>query len=116
MRNSALLNTMISITRSILSPLLIIMGFGVIGAVLGYVSSYLLASITGAFLLYFSHYRKLPRADGNFRKDLGTMLGYGSFLYFSGTLGGALGVYKMGAQKTQSFSSGMNGQSLNTSP
>jgi O-antigen/teichoic acid export membrane protein len=94
MKNSALLNTMISITRSILSPLLIIMGFGVLGAVLGYVSSYLLASITGALLLYFSHYRKLPRTDGNFRKDLGAMLGYGSFLYFSGTLGGALGVYQ----------------------
>jgi O-antigen/teichoic acid export membrane protein len=95
MKGSALLNAMISVVRSVLSPLLIVLGFGALGAVVGYVSSYLLAAMTGALLVYFNHYRRLSSGAGStFKGDLGTMLSYGSFLYLSGALGSMLGTYQ----------------------
>lgn len=82
-----------SIIKSSVSPLLVIVGYGAIGAVLGYTFSFLVAAILGLTMLYFILFKNLkkssPRRTDKI-KTLKTMLRYGVPLSTSTILGAFL--------------------------
>jgi O-antigen/teichoic acid export membrane protein len=49
-----------AIAQGLLSPLLVFLGFGALGAVVGFTTASVASAITGALILYFAIYRKLP--------------------------------------------------------
>lgn len=53
-----------AITQSVLSAVLVYFGFGAMGVLIGYVASYLIASIVAVFLLYFGIFNKLSKGNG----------------------------------------------------
>ena len=94
MKSNALVMNLQSTVKTILSPSLIIVGFGVIGALIGHISGYIAADLTGSFLL-FKHYRRLGKSSHNGSSDtLKVMLSYGLPLYFSALLFLFLGQYR----------------------
>jgi len=97
MKKSSLLSIIQQLTRSILSPLLIVIGFSILGAIVGYVISYMLSAIIGIAIVYFIYYRKLNYNDNNsnrFKDDLKTMINYGSPLYISSFINSIIGTYQ----------------------
>ena len=54
-----------SIIKAIFTPLLVILGFGVFGAALGYTLSFSVAGVLGALILWVL-YRKLPKSSAHF--------------------------------------------------
>jgi len=82
-----------AITKSLLAPLLVLLGFGALGAVLGYTFSFLVAGIVGSTILYFFLFRGLKRTKTNrfvISKTLKNMLHYGVPLSISFIIGGFL--------------------------
>jgi len=72
-----------SITRTLLSPLLIILGFGIMGVIIGNVMGFMAASVVGGLIL-FKHYKHLGKpARGSFAVDLKNILSYSLPLYLS---------------------------------
>jgi O-antigen/teichoic acid export membrane protein len=95
MKKSSLLSIIQQLTRSILSPLLIIIGFSILGAIVGYVISYILSAIIGIAIVYFIYYRKLNYDNSNrFKDNLKTMINYGSPLYISSFINSIIGTYQ----------------------
>jgi len=92
------LNSLTIITQSIIkvtaSTLLVLLGYGALGAVLGHTFSLLTAGIIGLVMLYFLLFRKLPRKRNphqpNTIKTLKTMLRFGVPLSISTILSGFL--------------------------
>ncbi len=76
-----------------LSPLLVLFGYGAMGAMLGYASGSIVASVIALSLLYFAIYRKLPidktTKSGSF-ETLKPMLSYGIPLAISAILYGVV--------------------------
>jgi stage V sporulation protein B len=69
-----------SIIKSIASPLLVLVGYGAIGAVLGYTVSSVVAGIIGVTMLYFLLFKNLKKSKSHWTdkiKTLKTMLRYG---------------------------------------
>jgi len=82
-----------AIVKSVLSPLLVLLGFGALGAVLGYTLSFLVAGTLGSTMLYLLLFRNLKRTKINrFKtsKILKSMLRYGVPLSISIIMGGFL--------------------------
>lgn len=82
-----------AIIKSVLAPLLVLLGFGALGAVLGYTLSFLVAGIIGSTILYFILFRKLKRTKINrfeISKTLKNLLHYGVPLSISSIIGGFL--------------------------
>jgi len=82
-----------AIIKSVLAPLLVLLGFGALGAVLGYTFSFLVAGIIGSTILYFLLFRKLKRTKINLSKiskTLKNMLHYGVPLSISSIISGFL--------------------------
>jgi O-antigen/teichoic acid export membrane protein len=82
-----------AIVKSVVSPLLVILGFGVLGAVLGYTLSFLVAGIFGSITLYFLLFRGLKRSRNDefqIPKTLRSMLRYGVPLSIASIVGGLL--------------------------
>ncbi len=82
-----------AVVKSVLSPLLILLGLGALGAVLGHTFSFLLTSIIGLTMLYFFLFRNLKRIRINrfeMSKTLRNMLHYGVPLSISGIQEGFL--------------------------
>ena len=78
--------------KTLLSPFLVLLGYGALGALLGQTLSLLLTSVAALLMLYFSLWRPF-RGDGvslNFLRNLRTMLSYGYPLFISTLLAGAL--------------------------
>jgi O-antigen/teichoic acid export membrane protein len=90
MQFNALSLIIAAIVKIIVSPLLIILGLAVLGALTGLVISYLVAAIFGIFVVYMKIYRSLERKnEGNrFLGDTGQLLKYGFPLYAATILGG----------------------------
>lgn len=81
--------------QSILSPLLIYLGYGVLGVVLGVTLAFAMASILGLGMIYFKFYKKNGKQSDiqsnlAIRKTLKTMVSYGYPLGFSAILLGFL--------------------------
>jgi O-antigen/teichoic acid export membrane protein len=86
MESNAVVMTVRAIAKILLSPLLIILGFGIFGALLGHVSCYIVAVVISMVILSL----KLRKNRDNHKSDLNklkTMLKYGAPLYVSGLLG-----------------------------
>jgi O-antigen/teichoic acid export membrane protein len=80
-----------SIVKTIAAPLLVFLGYGALGAVLGYTLSFLAAGIIALTMLYFILFRKLKRTKTNktgISKTLKMMLHYGVPLSISSIIGG----------------------------
>jgi O-antigen/teichoic acid export membrane protein len=82
-----------SIAKSIAGPALVILGYGVLGAVTGYTVSFLAAGIIGMTALYFILFKPLkgPRmSKGGFLRTLKPMLKYGVPLSIASLISGIL--------------------------
>jgi len=86
MEYSALIMDVQAAAKALLSITLVILGFGLTGAVLGYVAGGLASALLGSFLLYLKIYKPL-NDDGNanlgFRESIRTLVGYGFPIYLS---------------------------------
>ncbi len=85
-----------AIVKSVASPLLVILGFGVLGPVLGYTLSFVASAAVGLALLYFLLFRNLKRANihrKSIRSTLRIMLHYGVPLSIAAILEGFLGQF-----------------------
>jgi stage V sporulation protein B len=88
--------TMISYStiKTVASPLLVLLGYGALGAVLGYTFSFLTGGILGLVMLYLILFRKLPKRTNphksNITKTLKTMLRFGVPLSIATILEGFL--------------------------
>jgi len=82
-----------AIVKSAISPLLVFLGFGALGAVLGYTFSFLAAGIIGLATLYFVLFKNLKKRSKQgtgLSKTMKKMLRYGVPLSISSILGGFL--------------------------
>jgi O-antigen/teichoic acid export membrane protein len=95
MRSSALLSVTYQLARAVLTPLLIVVGFSVLGAVVGYIASNALAAALGT-LIILKHYRKLNvrSIHSSVFPNLRMMMGYGLPLYLSSALSSILVIYR----------------------
>jgi len=91
------LNSLTMICQSVIkgtaSPLLVLLGYGALGAVLGYTFSSLTGGIIGLVIFYLLVFRSLKRTDtrrSDISKTLKTMLRFGVPLSMSSILGGFL--------------------------
>ena len=83
-----------SIVKIAIAPVLVLLGYGVLGAVIGYTLSFFGAGIIGLTTFYLVLFRPLRRkriGNSNIRKALRTMLSYGVPLSISSILGSILG-------------------------
>jgi O-antigen/teichoic acid export membrane protein len=83
-----------AIAKTVAGPILVLLGYSVLGAVLGYTLSFTAAGIIGLATFYFILFRplrKLGTKSSNVTKTLRTMLTYGVPLSISSILGGILG-------------------------
>lgn len=82
-----------SIVKTVAAPILVIFGFGVFGAIIGYTLSFIAAAIIGLIVLYFTIFKPLTKYETSIRdilKVLKTMLKYGVPLSVASVVGGAL--------------------------
>jgi len=94
MEGSALIMNAQSIAKTALSPLLVVLGFSVAGALMGHIASYVIAALVGS-ILFSKYYKVLGKASNNsFSSNLKTMLSYGFPLYLSALLALVLGQYQ----------------------
>jgi O-antigen/teichoic acid export membrane protein len=91
MRGYALVDVIRQASRAVLSPLLVIIGLSVIGAVAGYVIAFAIGAAVASLLIY-GHYRQLhSRQKTNLERHsnvngLKSMIAYGFPLYMSNTI------------------------------
>ena len=82
-----------AVVQSTFSPLLVYMGYGALGAVLGYTLALVVTSIISVVLLYFAIFRELGRSTTNkfdISRTLKPLLRYGIPLAIASILGGIL--------------------------
>jgi O-antigen/teichoic acid export membrane protein len=82
-----------SIVKTAVGPVLVLLGYGVLGAVIGYTLSFIAAGVIGLAIFYLILFRPIrKKATNRFRiaKTLKTMLKYGVPLSVSFVLGGIL--------------------------
>jgi stage V sporulation protein B len=82
-----------AIIKSSVSPILVLVGYGTLGAVLGYTSSFLVSAILGLTLLYFILFKNLKKSNSHLAdkiKTLKKMLRYGVPLSISTIVGSFL--------------------------
>lgn len=82
-----------SIIKSFLAPILVILGFGSLGAVMGHTASFLLSGIIGVAILYLLIFRRLKKSKDNKTKvseNLKSLLHYGIPLSISSLISGFL--------------------------
>jgi stage V sporulation protein B len=80
------------VVKLALSPLLIVIGLGVIGALEGHIASYIGAGLLGTSILYVARLRG-PTARGSFTADVKEMLRFGLPVYAGGLLAGLATYY-----------------------
>lgn len=98
MENNAVLAFFQSIFKVTVGPLLIILGFGVLGAITGHIMGYIVASLLGVFILLirqFNIFRVSLSDDLSFSESVKAMIGYGFPLYLSSLLSVFLGQYQL---------------------
>jgi O-antigen/teichoic acid export membrane protein len=84
MDRSAMLKVFMSMAKALSAPTLIVLGFGVAGAILGHVLGYVVAGAAGLFLIARSLRTLKPKSGGGgFVENLKLMIGYGYPLYLS---------------------------------
>ncbi len=87
MEGTALLMVMEAVVKIAVTPLLLLLGFSVVGALAGHVISYVIACILGGYF-FFRYYRLLDNSLKNeFRDNIRIMLSYGLPIYASSLVG-----------------------------
>ncbi len=94
MQYSAGIQVAYSILKSVLAPALVLLGFGIAGAIAGYVVSTFVAGVIGAILLFTRHARSGRRESGSQPVRLRGMLGYGFPLYLAALIAALLSQYQ----------------------
>lgn len=79
-------NVVQAASRTVLSPLLIVVGLGLVGAVLGNAVSFLIAGAFCVVVLYAYRLRKRVGSLSSFGGDVREMVGYGAPLFVGSTL------------------------------
>jgi len=80
-----------ALAKTIISIVLVLLGFGVAGALIGFVASYVVAAAASALLLLFFLRGKQAAGDGHsFSDDVGTLMKYGAPLYAALLLTGCI--------------------------
>jgi len=87
MEKSAIMMIIRALTKLVLSPLLIVLGFGVLGALTGHFSCYIIAVAVGSVILISKLHRCKNDYPNNILDNLKSMLKYGIPLYASNILG-----------------------------
>lgn len=82
-----------SLVKTVLSSFLVIIGFGVIGAVIGNITSYMVGAVIAVLIVYFSLFRPLTKTKVGKHEvwlELKQLLGYGMPLTVSSVVAGVL--------------------------
>jgi len=91
---NALTTNVQAFVKTVVSITLVLLGFSVAGAVLGYVASYVVAAtVGGLILLLFLSKRRVPEKHHDVKKDLRVLMNYGTPLYVSVLLTGLIPLY-----------------------
>jgi stage V sporulation protein B len=90
---SSLAMFLTAVTKALISPALIVLGYGVLGAVIGSSLGPLVSSMVAVLVVYLALWRPLRKngATLNFFRNLKRMIRYSFPLFISMLLGGALG-------------------------
>ncbi len=81
---NALTSSIQAVAKAIVSIILVLLGFSVAGALLGYVASYMVAAGAGVSILFFMLHRKQTNeSNWNLIDDFKTLIRYGAPLYTS---------------------------------
>jgi len=92
---NALTSSIQAIAKAIISIALVLFGFSVAGALLGYVTSYIVAAGTGAAILFFMIRQKQDTQNNHIlTDDIKTLIRYGAPLYLSLLLTGFIPLYQ----------------------
>ena len=84
---SAIIKIIMSIIKTFLVPVLIILGLGITGAILGHMLSYIVAGFIGFLLIFTNSYKfNLSNKNSDFIEDIKSMIHYGFPLYISSLL------------------------------
>jgi len=87
-----------SVLKSVLAPTLILLGFGLVGAISGHIVSYVAAGLTGAVILLLRHTHPAANAHSRMNDsssaELRVLLGYGLPLYLAALLAVFLSQYQ----------------------
>jgi O-antigen/teichoic acid export membrane protein len=99
MEQGALVAVLRNVTTVIVSPVLIVVGFGTAGAILGQVVGWMVAGLVAVWLLlaHWQAFRKMPselELRNGKQADIGTMMGYGLPLYVVSLLTATLAQYQ----------------------
>jgi len=96
MPDSALTMIIQSVTKAVASPLLVLLGLGVAGALTGNTLGYAVATVLALLILFLRHYRDLGGAaeSSSLSTDLKIMLRYGFPVYLSALLTSLLPSYQ----------------------
>lgn len=93
MEGSAVIRNVQAVAKTALSPLLVVLGFAIAGALTGHIISVVIAGLVGSLIL-FKLYRGFGRPSSSFSSSIKVMLSYGLPLYASSLLGLFLGQYQ----------------------
>ncbi len=87
MEGNALIMNVQAVMKTALSPILLVAGFSIAGALMGHIASYVIASIAGT-LLFIKYYKALGKSVTikNFSSSIKIMVSYGFPLYASALL------------------------------
>ena len=89
MTDRSLLNIIQSLMKGVLSPLLVYLGYGVLGVVLGHIISYLVGATIGVLAVIWTIKNLPPEKERtNYLQNLKIILGYGLPIYFGNILAG----------------------------
>jgi stage V sporulation protein B len=94
MQYSAGIQILYSILKSVLAPALILVGFGLAGAIGGYVLGVAVAGVAGAVVLFTRHANPARRMGGSSSVELSVLLRYGLPLYLASILTVLLSQYQ----------------------
>jgi O-antigen/teichoic acid export membrane protein len=87
MQYSAGVQIMQAVLKGTLGPAFVLVGFGIAGALSGYVLSLAAAGLVGAAILFTRHARSPDQGEDSVSAGLRSLLGYGLPLYLASTLG-----------------------------
>jgi len=92
MKFNAFMQVLFTILKALLAPLLVLLGFGALGAVAGSGLGYLAAGLGGILIIFFALYRSLRKTSSEgsmgFMEAMRVMLRYGFPLAIIGIIGG----------------------------
>jgi len=97
MQGSAKLSILLQSSKAATSVLLVVLGFGVLGALAGQIAGFAIAATAGIAMVFLKHYRglRVARATTYSAFELIRMiLGYGVPLYVAGAIGGLLASFQ----------------------